>query len=79
MIRKLSTVIYFILYATISHSMAGWNTVKAGGLQQKLKQFALGNSMIILDGDNIRGKTRFKLSKEGNNLIVPSSVFLQSL
>ena len=50
--------------------MAGWNAVKAGGLQQKLKHFTLGDSMILLDGDNIRGKTRFKLSKEGNNLIL---------
>ena len=58
--------------------MAAWNTVRAGGLQQKLKNFALGDSMIILDGDNIRGKTRFKLSKEGNNLIPLSARLSES-
>jgi hypothetical protein len=42
--------------------------MREGGLQQKLKQLTKNNAMIILDGDNIRGKTRFKLSKEGKNV-----------
>lgn len=70
MIAKLTAVVCFIFHATVGHSMAGWNAVKAGGLQQKLKHFTVGHSMIILDGDNIRGKTRFKLSKEGDNMIL---------
>lgn len=70
MIAKLTAVVSFIFHATVGHSMAGWNAVKTGGLQQKLKNFAVGDSMIILDGDNIRGKTRFKLSKEGTNVIL---------
>ena len=36
---------------------------------QKLKMFAGKDAVIILDGDNIRGKTRFKLSKEGTAYI----------
>lgn len=78
MIAGLTAVICFVLHATVGNSMAAWNTVRAGGLQQKLKYFALGDSMIILDGDNIRGKTRFKLSKEGNNMIPLSARLSES-
>lgn len=62
----------FALFSThrngFCQSLATWNTMREGGLQQKLKQLTKNNAMIILDGDNIRGKTRFKLSKEGKNL-----------
>ena len=78
MIAKLTAVVCFIFHATAVHSMAGWNAAKAGGLQQKLKHFTVGDSMIILDGDNIRGKTRFKLSKEGNNMILHKQLYLCS-
>lgn len=78
MIARLTAVICFVFHATVGYSMAAWNTVRAGGLQQKLKHFAIGDSMIILDGDNIRGKTRFKLSKEGNNLIPLSARLSES-
>jgi hypothetical protein len=76
MIAKLTAVVCFIFHATVVHSLAGWNAAKAGGLQQKLKHFTVGDSMIILDGDNIRGKTRFKLSKEGNNMILQKHEYL---
>ena len=59
-------------------SLATWNTIREGGLQQKLKQLTKNNAMIILDGDNIRGKTRFKLSKEGQNVEIKLTVSLPS-
>ena len=52
--------------------------MREGGLQQKLKQLTKNNAMIILDGDNIRGKTRFKLSKEGQNVEIKLTVSLPS-
>ena len=39
---------------------------KIAGLQQRLKQLTADGGMILLDGDNVRGKTKFKLSKEGD-------------
>jgi hypothetical protein len=66
--RRLSWFVFalFSIYRNgFCQSLATWNTMREGGLQQKLKQLTKNNAMIILDGDNIRGKTRFKLSKEG--------------
>lgn len=59
------TFLLIAVSAPICLSLANWNSATAGGLQQKLKQLTKNDAMIILDGDNIRGKTRFKLSKEG--------------
>ena len=64
----LSFVIFSVYSSCLCQSLATWNTMREGGLQQKLKQLTKNNAMIILDGDNIRGKTRFKLSKEGENV-----------
>ena len=41
---------------------------KIAGLQQRLKQLTADGGMILLDGDNVRGKTKFKLSKEGERV-----------
>lgn len=59
-------ILFIAISAPVCLSLANWNSATAGGLQQKLKQLTKNDAMIILDGDNIRGKTRFKLSKEGN-------------
>ena len=37
------------------------------GLQQRLQQLTAEGGMILLDGDNVRGKTKFQMSKEGEN------------
>ena len=63
----------FIFFALISvvcniktiDSLAASAVVQSDQLQQKLKQLASKKAVIVLDGDNIRGKSRFKLSKEG--------------
>jgi hypothetical protein len=36
------------------------------GLQQRMKLLTADGGMIFLDGDNVRGKTKFQLSKEGS-------------
>ena len=49
----------------VIQSLAISALVQSDQLQQKLRQLASREAIIILDGDNIRGKTKFKLSKEG--------------
>ena len=72
-------LVLFSIYSNcFCQSLATWNTIREGGLQQKLKQLTKNNAMIILDGDNIRGKTRFKLSKEGQNVEIKLTVSLAS-
>ena len=57
-------------------SLAVSTLVQSDQLQQKLKQLASKKAVIVLDGDNIRGKSRFKLSKEG--LTVPWLLFIDA-
>ena len=54
------------LMISFSDSLAISTALRSDRIQDKLKQLGRKNAMIILDGDNIRGKMRFKLSKEGS-------------
>ena len=45
-------------------------TSRADGLQQRLKQLTAEGGIILLDGDNVRGKTKFQLSKEGQLILI---------
>lgn len=64
MVIKLVVVAFLFISATICLSLTLTNTIRTDGLQQRLKQLANTGGMILLDGDNIRGKTKFQLSKE---------------
>lgn len=56
-------ILCFAFYRSY-HSLTISNTIRTDGLQQRLKQLTQDGGVILLDGDNIRGKTKFRLSKE---------------
>ena len=51
--------------SSFCHSLSSTSLSRADGLQHRLKQLTADGGMILLDGDNVRGKTKFQLSKEG--------------
>ena len=69
-------LISIVCFIRMTFSLAVSTLVQSDQLQQKLKQLASKKAVIVLDGDNIRGKSRFKLSKEG--LTVPWLLFFDA-
>ena len=69
----LTVALCILALTSLSHSLAIPTALRSDRIHDKLKQLARKNAMIILDGDNIRGKMRFKLSKEGWLLTLPAS------
>lgn len=69
-------LISIVCFIRMTVSLAVSTLVQSDQLQQKLKQLASKKAVIVLDGDNIRGKSRFKLSKEG--LTVPWLFFFDA-
>jgi tRNA A37 threonylcarbamoyladenosine biosynthesis protein TsaE len=70
MVTSLHTFISFgilclIFDSRVCQSLSTTSLSRTDGLQQRLRQLASEGGMILLDGDNVRGKTKFKLSKEG--------------
>jgi hypothetical protein len=62
--RLLFTGLLWVAISRSYDSLAISNTIRTDGLQQRLKQLTQDGGVILLDGDNIRGKTKFRLSKE---------------
>jgi hypothetical protein len=62
--RLLITGLLWVATTRSYDSLAVTNTIRTDGLQQRLKQLTQDGGVILLDGDNIRGKTKFRLSKE---------------
>ena len=69
----LTIALCILALTSLSHSLAISTALRSDRIHDKLKQLARKNAMIILDGDNIRGKMRFKLSKEGRLLHLSAS------
>jgi hypothetical protein len=62
--RLFLTGLLWVAATRSNDSLAVTNTIRTDGLQQRLKQLTQNGGVILLDGDNIRGKTKFRLSKE---------------
>lgn len=59
------SILCLIYNSRVCRSLSTSSLSRTDGLQQRLRQLASEGGMILLDGDNVRGKTKFKLSKEG--------------
>jgi tRNA A37 threonylcarbamoyladenosine biosynthesis protein TsaE len=59
------SILCLIYDSRVCQSLSTTSLSRTDGLQQRLRQLASEGGMILLDGDNVRGKTKFKLSKEG--------------
>lgn len=59
------SVLYAVYDSNVCQSLSTVTSSKVLGLQQRMKQLTAEGGMIFLDGDNVRGKTKFQLSKEG--------------
>ena len=59
------SILCLIYNSRVCRSLSTSPLSRTDGLQQRLRQLASEGGMILLDGDNVRGKTKFKLSKEG--------------
>jgi hypothetical protein len=60
------SILYAIYHSDVCQSLSTVTSSKVLGLQQRMKLLTADGGMIFLDGDNVRGKTKFQLSKEGS-------------